>query len=282
MVRALAALALAAGCATPPAGDDGDDGPRIVTIGGAVTEIAFALGAGDDVVGVDSSSTYPPAAAALPRVGSHHAVSTEAVLALRPTLVLARRGTAPSTLAQLGDAGVEVATFDDVTDRAGIGRRIDAVARALGREPAGARLVRQTDAALDQAASRIARHAGARPPRVLFVYARGANALQTSGRGTAADTIIELAGGVNAIADVRGFRPVSGEAIVAAQPDVLLMMASGADSLAEHGGVFSIPGVAQTPAGRDRRVVTMDGLYLLGLGPRAPDAALELHRAITP
>lgn len=249
-------------------------GERLVTIGGALTEIVFALGKGDAVVGADTSSTYPPEAARLPRVGSHRRVSAEAVLALRPTHVIASSDTPGAALDQIRGAGIQVTLVEEVTTGAGAAARIRTVGHALDLRREGDELATGFLAELDAAAA-----PGARP-RVMFIYARGTNVLQVAGRGTPAHAIIQLAGGVNAAAELDGFRPLSAESAVAARPDVILMMSTGVASVEGDGGVFALPGIALTPAGRERRLIEMDGLLLLGFGPRLPVAVRQLAAAL--
>jgi iron complex transport system substrate-binding protein len=117
---------------------------------------------------------------------------------------------------------------------------------------------------------------------VLFVYARGAGTVAVAGRATAADEMIRLAGGRNAIDEFDGFKPLTAEAAVTAAPDVVLMLARGIDSLGGADSVWAQPGLAQTPAARGRRLVVMDDLYLLGFGPRTGAAVSDLARQLHP
>lgn len=254
---------------------------RIVTLGGDVTEIAFALGAGAEVVGADTSSVYPDAANALPKVGYQRQVPAEGVLALSPTLIIASdEAGPPPALAQLRDAGVrlEVVTAPDTPD--GAVAKVERIAEILGRQEAGAQAVIALRADLARAAARAKELDGT--PRVLFVYARGANTIMIGGNGTGADEMIRLAGGRNAVEGVDGFKPLTAEAAVAAAPDVLLVMSRGVDSLGGAEALWAQPGLAQTPAAQGRRLVVMDDLYLLGFGPRLGVAVLELQRQFHP
>lgn len=249
---------------------------RIVTLDGAITELVFALGEGANVVGVDTSSTYPPEAAGLPTVGSHHRVSAEAVLALRPTHVLSSARAPATALDQLGAAGVAVTRIEPVEAAGAIGDRIRAIGAALDRGAAADALAARVGADLERARAGVA-SAEVERPRVMFIYARGANVLQVAGTKTPAAEMIELAGGLNAVTAFEGYRPLGAEAVVTAQPDVLLMMTSGAASLQGEAGVFGLPGIELTPAGRYRRLIQMDGLLLLGFAARTGEAVRELR-----
>jgi iron complex transport system substrate-binding protein len=119
-------------------------------------------------------------------------------------------------------------------------------------------------------------------PKVLFVYARGAGTLMVAGRATPADAMIRLAGGRNAVEDFDGFKPLTAEAVVAAAPDVVLMLSRGVESLGGPAAIWTQPGMAQTPAAAQQRLVVMDDLYLLGFGPRLADAVRDLGRQLHP
>ena len=255
---------------------------RLVTLGGDVTEIVYGLGGGADVVAADTSSVYPPEAAALPKVGYQRQLAAEGVLALNPTLILASdEAGPPAAITQLRDAGVTVETIATDDSVAGATTKIRRIAELLGLREAGERLIADMNAALAGAERERARARSA-SPRVLFVYARGAGTVSAGGRSTAADAMIHLAGGRNAIVEFDGFKPLTAEGAVAAAPDVVLMLSRGIESLGGADAVWAQPGLAQTPAAQNRRLVVMDDLYLLGFGPRTGAAVAELTRQLHP
>ena len=248
--------------------------PRIVSVGGSVTEIVYALGAGADVVGVDTSSTHPEAATELPQVGYQRRLSAEGVLSLQPDVVLVSSDAGPPVVLSHLKAAVEVVEIPSVYSIAGAEDKIRLIANILGREEQGEQLVGNLhrDLAVAQAALDRVRS----QPSVLFLYARGLGTLYVSGTGTAADAMIRLAGGVNAVSEYADFKPFTPEAVVAAAPDVLLMLSRGLESLGGIEGLLQLPGIALTEAARRRRVVAMDDLYLSGFGPRLGAALNEL------
>lgn len=254
---------------------------RIVSVGGAVTEIVFALGQGERVVAVDSTSLHPPEADALPDVGYMRRLSAEPILALRPDLVLAVEGSGPpAALDQLRAAGVRVEVVTGDPSVEGIGRRIRAVGALLGAAPAAEALARRVEgelAALERVVAGVPRR-----PAVLFLIGLGRGAPMAGGSGTAADTMIRLAGGRNAAADLEGYKPLSPEAAVAARPELLLVMRQTLEAVGGPEAILSQPALAATPAGASGRLVAMDGLLLLGLGPRTPAAVRELAQALHP
>jgi iron complex transport system substrate-binding protein len=254
---------------------------RVVAVGGATTEILYALGLADRVVGVDSTSLFPPQALRdKPNVGYMRQLSAEGILGLSPQLVLLGAGSGPKeTLAVLAESGVALRPLPDHFSGEGIIERIRAVAAAMGVPARGACLetaVRGDLAALADLRGRI----GA-PRRVLFVMSLVDGRALVAGRGTAADAVIALGGGINAASDVEGYKPFGDEAVLLAQPDLVLTMQRGAQEV-EAPAVFSRPGFAQTPAGARRAFLSLDGHLLLGFGPRTPEAARAIAAALDP
>lgn len=253
----------------------GAPAPRLVSLSGPVSEIVCALGRQGQLVGVDVTSTYPAALEKLPKVGHSRNISAEGVLALRPTLVVGTtESLKPEVAAQLRSAGVAVQLFQQEFSVAGTQQLIKDVAAAFGATAQVPAVLGQLTADL----AKVRKPAGA--PKVLFIYARGAGTLMVAGQGTSAEKIIQLAGGQNAAAGFTDFKPLTAEALVAANPDVLLLFDSGLASLGGKAGLANIPGVAQTTAGRTGRVVEMDGELLTGFGPRLGLAAAELARKL--
>jgi len=261
------------------------DTSRVITLGGDLSEIVFALGEAEHLVAVDTSSTYPPERVAnLPKVGYVRQLSAEGVLSLNPSLILASEDAGPpEVVEQLKAAGVPYLTVPGEDSVEGAKTKIRTVAQAFGAEARAEDLVRQID--LDVAEARLytdAARVSETKPRVMFVYARGAGTLSVSGTGTSAHAMIELAGGENAVTEYEGYKPLTAEAAVAASPDVLLFLSRGLESIGGVEGVGDLPGLAQTPAWEARRTVALDDLYLLGFGPRVGQAVLDLTRALYP
>lgn len=254
---------------------------RLVSIGGVVTEILFALGAGDRIVAVDSTSSYPPEADALPDVGYIRQLVAEPIIALEPSLVLMLDGAGPpTTVEQLQAAKVPIRTVPDDPTAPGIAEKIRIVGDAVGLGPEGRALADRVDGELARLAGGIS--AVEERPSVLFVLAASNGRLLAAGDGTSAAEIIELAGGRNAIVGFEDYRPLSAEAAVAAEPDLLLFMDRTLDEMGGMAGVLARPELALTPAAQAGRVKAMDGLLLLGFGPRTPQAVRELAAAIHP
>jgi iron complex transport system substrate-binding protein len=273
----LAALGLALAGAPGRAADT----TRLVSIGGAVTEIVYALGAGDRLVAVDTTSLYPAAARKLPNVGYMRQLSAEGVLSLRPSLVLITKDAGPpAALKQLGDAGTALQLVPDEPSAEGAAAKIRAVAEILGAGPKGARIAEALTRDLARLEQRIA-PLKARP-KVVFVLSIGQGAPLAAGRNTTADAMIRLAGGVNAIAGYEGYKLLSPEAAVAAAPDAILVTSHSVELLGGADAILARPELKLTPAGKAHRLIAMDGLYLLGFGPRLAFAVRDLAKALHP
>ncbi len=255
--------------------------PRIVTTSGSITEIVFALGKGESVVAVDTTSFYPRKVLSLPKIGYMRQLSAEGILALAPTIILASSDSGPPpVIEQLRGAGVTLAMIKEEHEATGVVPKIRAVAMALGDTEAGNRLADDVAAQFDRLAKRVARTTSR--PRVMFVLSAGRGAPLAAGRDTAADGAIRAAGGINVMDAYSGYKPVSTEMAVGSGPDILVAMQHTVEEAGGPEQFLALPQLANTPAGRNKRLVSMDGSYLLGFGPRAPAALTELAQAFHP
>ncbi len=255
---------------------------RIVSVGGALTELIYELGAESELVGVDSTSLFPQAATRLPNVGYARTLAAEGLLSLAPTLIVATEEAGPPTvLRQLETAKVPLHVlradhrFDGIVDRT---RRLGEL---LGRPTQATALIQrlQKDWAFSQqTVARVA--AGHRAPRVLFVLSNAANQARIAGADTAADAMLTYAGAVNALQGVQGYKMLSPEAAIAAAPEVILATTQGLEASGGLDGLLRLPGLAQTPAGQRRRVVALETMEMLGFGPRLPQALQKLATAL--
>jgi iron complex transport system substrate-binding protein len=258
-----------------------ENSKRIISIGGAITEILYAMGLEDRIIGVDITSIFPPRALKdKPNVGYMRQLSPEGVLGLGPTLVLANDGSGPKeAVAVLESASVPFVRIPDHFTGEGIIERIRLVAAATGVPARGECLVKEVDAGLSRLA--VLRKGIANPARVIFILSFTNGKPTVAGRNTAADGIIKLAGGVNAFSDFEGYKMVSDEAIVAAKPDAVLGM-ERSNFMMTPAEVFQNPAFSLTPAAARKSYISMNGLYLLGFGPRTAQAASDLARTLYP
>lgn len=277
VMRVLPALLLAAATTAMAA----EPTPRkLVTVGPAVTDTVLALGLGEQVVGVDDSSVVLLRASRVQKVGYQRALSAEGLLALGVQLLLVTAEAGPPTvLEQLRGVGVTVAVIPNEPTVEATRQRIREVSRLVGRQEQGQALLAKMDEELARAATRVESLKGKSCPRVLSIHARGAGALMVAGQKTTADTLIQLAGGVNVITSYEGYRPLTAEAVVQAQPDIILLPRSLLESSGGAEGLARLPGLS---VARGWRVAPLDDVHLMGFGPRLGAAVLQLVEQLHP
>lgn len=248
---------------------------RVIAAGGSVAEIIHALGAGDLLIARDTTSSFPPEVETLPDIGYVRALSAENLVAMDPDMIIAEHDAGPpEVLDVLMRTGIPLVMVPQALDPDGVTAKIAAVAGALNLPDKGQALQDSVAAKLDEA--RAAGAALPAAPRVMFILSMQGGRLLVGGAGSSAEAMITLAGGTNAVTGLDGYKPLTDEAAIAAAPDLILMMDRGGDHAVTLTDIAAHPALRLTPAGAEGRVVTMDGLYLLGFGPRTGDAALEL------
>lgn len=250
---------------------------RVVTVGGAITEAVYAIGGGRLLVGSDTTSYYPPAAAGLPKVGYMRALSVEGILSLRPDLVIMSEESGPPTaIQQLKLAGIDILPLKAARRMADVKEHVTELGKALGREQTAAALNEQITKRGRILAKAIASQKTR--PRVMFILNHGGGSPMVAGSGTAAESVIEMSGGIN-VADYRGYKPLTPEAAAALNPDFILITKRGLERIGGEQSLLRLPGLALTEAAKNRNLIVMDALLLLGFGPRTPEAAAELNSA---
>jgi iron complex transport system substrate-binding protein len=244
---------------------------RIVSLANGIGETLVSLGAQDRIVGRDETSDIPELSD-VPVVTKAHSVSAERVLALTPDLVLIDSATSPpEAIDQIRAAGVRVVEVPDAWTVAAINQRTQTVADAIaatGFTP----LAFETTAA-----------STGTEPRIAFLYLRGPSAIYLlGGQESGADALITAAGGIDvgAAAGYPPFTPLTAEALISANPDILLVMSKGLASVGGIDGLLDLPGVKQTNAAANRRVIAVDDGVLLSFGPRTPALIDALRSAI--
>jgi iron complex transport system substrate-binding protein len=254
---------------------------RIITISGNVSETVCALGDCGSIVATDSSSLYPENLTKLPQVGYARDLNAEGLLAQKADLLLTTPSAGPDTvLEKIKATGIRIEKVDGGITVDAAKARIASLGEILGRQAEADRLTKELQSDLRKLEAR--RLPIKSPLKVMFVYARGARVLQVSGDKTAAATMIELAGARNAFSSFTEYKALTPEATVAAAPDVILMTKDGMAAVGGTENVWKLPGLAMTPAFTKKRLVVMDDLYLLGMGPRLGKAALDLMDKLYP
>ena len=250
---------------------------RLISIGGALTEIVYLLKANTELVGVDTTSIYPAAATRLPNVGYARNLSAEGILALRPSQLLATEDAGPPiALKQISDARIPLTVlpsshqFKDLIDR------VNTIGRLVHKTDTAQALASRLNLEWSNTQEQVS-HSKIKHIRVLFVLSQNPSQLMVGGAKTSADAMIAYAGARNAISGFSGFKPLTPEAVIAANPDVILVTDQGMKAVGGIGGVLHFPGVNQTRAGKYQKIVSLEAMYLLGFGPRMPLAVAELN-----
>jgi iron complex transport system substrate-binding protein len=257
------------------------DTSRIVSIGGDVTEILYALKADGSIVAVDSTGQFPADALKTKKVvGYMRALSAEGVLSTNPSVIIAAADAGPpEVVALLKASSVPYVEVPDQRTPEGAAAKIRFIASLVGAEKEGERLA--ADLERDFALLAKQRANISKPLRAIFVLTAVNGRATVGGTGTSADAMIRLAGAENAAANVEGYKPLVDEAALELAPDAIVTMRrSGAPFRPED--ILSVPGLKASPAGQANRVIEMDGLYLLSFGPRSAKAARELMHALYP
>lgn len=246
---------------------------RVVVAGGGLTEILYALGVADRIVGVDTTSTWPQAARTKPQIGYLRALAPEGILSLAPSLVITTdEAGPPSTLKLIEATGVPLRELPAPRSAEDVQQTIRTLARLFDRQATGEALISSMKKDLHRAARKVAGYT--QHPRVLFVLAANSQLL-AGGQDTAADAMIHLAGGVNVVG-YRGYKPLTPEATARLAPDVILTVNYVAKETGGAKTLLARPALSLTPAARSKRVVVMDAERLLSFGPRLGQTVAEL------
>ncbi len=247
---------------------------KIVSLSGGITEIVSALGHENEIVGTDVTSTYPETLKSTAKdLGHVRSMTIEPIMAVNPTLILASdKDINPELLGKIKSSGIKTELFSQEYSVNGTKKLIEQVAKALGNSDYQ-KLNDKIDADLQQI------QPIAKKPKVLFIYARG-NMMMVSGKNTPMASLIEIAGGENAVNDFEDFKPLTPEGVVKANPDVLFFFSSGLQGAGGNEGVLKMPGVSQTNAGKNKKIIAMEGGLVSSFGPRLGEAAVALNKLL--
>lgn len=261
-----------------------EDISRIVVLNGDITEVVFALGLGDNVVGVDTSATYPTEALALPKIGYQRSLSAEGILSMAPSVVIGNTlAGPPEVIEQVRSTGTSVVIVEPAISLAGAAAKIRNVAQALGVSDEG----EEKAAGLEMEIAEVkAAAADAQDkPTAVFLYMRGLDSLFLAGQFDLSHELFEASGAIGGggvLGVTERFIPLTAEALAAADPDCIVVFTSGLETVGGRDGLLKVPGVAQTAAGQEGCILDFDGQYIAGGGPRTGSALKELLAAFHP
>ncbi len=254
----------------------------LVTIGGSVTEIVYALGAGDAVIGRDTTSTYPPEALALPDIGYMRQLSPEGILSVNPSAIISIEGAGPpETMEVMEKADVDLAFVPEDYSRDGIIEKVTTIGTLLGLEEKARTLAGEIAAELDPILAKNAARTPDERKSAIFILSLRGGKVMGSGTGTAANGVIEAAGLENAFGDFAGYKTLSDEAVIEAAPDVILLMDGAAGNhVPKNEDVAAQPALALTPAGEAMAIYRIDPVGMMNFGPRFGENLAKLTAEI--
>jgi iron complex transport system substrate-binding protein len=213
-------------------------------------------------------------------VGYARSLSAEGILALRPTQLIATEDAGPPmVLKQIGDAGIPLTIIPSGHQFVDVINRVRTIGRVVYKTDAAEALASRLLLEWNATQKRVA-NSKLNSTRVLFILSQNPNQLMVGGAKTSADAMIDYAGARNAISGFSGFKPLTPEAVIAANPDVILLTDQGMKAVGGIGGVMRFPGVSQTRAGKEQKMISLEAMYLLGFGPRMPLAVAELNQRL--
>lgn len=248
---------------------------QIVSLNGAITETIAALGKGNEIVGKDVTSTYPEDLKAKDLGHVSRNMTIEGIMAVNPTLIIgSEKDSNPELMKRIQESGIKTELINQEFSVEGAKNLIKEVAGIIGVSD-----FQNLNDKIDADIAQIQNFE--KKPKVLFIYARGAGNLMVAGTGTPMEALIKIAGGENAVTEFADFKPLTPESLVQGNPDVILMFDSGIQSLGGIDGILKVPGIEQTNAGKNKKIITMDGGLISNFGPRVGEAALELNKKLT-
>lgn len=252
---------------------------RIITAGSAITETVCALGDCNKIIASDRTSLYPPQIQQLPSIGYRTGINAEGIISLEPTLVIVEKDYVDeAVIAQLAESKIKLLVIDREHNAEGTKKLIEAIGNVLGKQTEAKDLIDGLERSLIQVKSWLVKAVS--KPRVLCVYNRGSNTVSMAGDDTFAD-ILRYVGAENAVS-VEGYKPLSTEALIVANPDYLIFLSTGYESVGGMEGVLKIPGVLQTTAGKQKQIVSFESLMLTNFGPRLGSTIKELVMILHP
>jgi iron complex transport system substrate-binding protein len=249
---------------------------RVVVLANGVAEIMVALNAKSIVVGRDISSTAD-SLSEIPIVTSGHQVISEKVIALEPDLVIIDASTGPkAAIDQIRSAKIKVVQTPESWSLEDIPSKVLAVGSAIGAPGAAQLLINEliNQSSVNQVSGK---------PRIAFLYLRGTSTVYLiGGPGSGADSLIKAIGGVDVGAEnlPRAFNSLTAESLANLNPDVLLVMTKGLESVGGIDGLIKLPGIAQTEAGKRKAIIDVDDSLMLSFGPRSYSLLNKLAKSV--
>ena len=267
---ALCAALLVGACAR----DAGSSGERVVCVSKQLNEYLYAIHAESVLVARDLTSIYPPQITKLPSVGYHRALNAEGIISMRPTMLLTDGNFGPAAVGdQVKKVGIPIVTMTPGSGQDSAQLLMKSLGERFHHEHDADSVVAAWRADVSAALADTAKWASGKRPRVLVMHmGQIANSYLALKRGSVADQVINWTGGVNAVDSVGGMMRLNPELIAKAAPDIIIATDVGFDRLGSADKFAEMPGVAETPAGKAKRIYRIDESYIMYYGPRTAQA----------
>jgi len=252
------------------------DASRITVAGGSITEIIYALEQDEKLVAVDITSNFPKQASELPSIGYVRALSAEGVLSLSPSLILGENDMGPAAvMEQLSRVGIDIKIIPEENTADGIIDKVSCVANILDMSDYDKNLV-LNDLRNEVSDLHSIVKSNQSPKKVMFILGMESGSPTVGGKGTSADGFIKMTGGINVMNSFEGWKPVSTESIIEASPDFIIISNRGLSSFKTVEKLGQHPTLIFTPASKRNNIIALDGMAMLGFGPRTISSAKEV------
>ena len=253
------------------------DSDRITVAGGSVTEILYFLGSEDKIIAVDITSNYPEEAKDFPSIGYVRNLSAEGILSLKPSIIIGEDDMGPASVVdQIKRTGIDIYVIEEIHTSDGIIDKIRCIGNILGKKEKTSQLIKDAISPIKKELDEKSNNPELDNIKVMFILSMDSGTPVVSGKETSADGFINMTGASNAFNDFEGWKPVGTESIINASPDFILISNRGAHSYSDLDKIFEHPAIKYTPAALNGNIIALDGMEMLGFGPRTISSALKL------
>ena len=255
---------------------------RITVAGGSVTEILYFLGSEDKIIAVDVTSNYPEEAQNFPSIGYVRNLSAEGILSLKPSIIIGEDDMGPpSVIDQIKRTGIDIYVIQENHTSEGIIDKIKCIGNIVGKKEKTSELIEDVINPLKNELDIKSNNPNLDNVKVMFILSMDSGTPVVSGKKTSADGFINMTGASNAFKDFEGWKPVGTESIINAAPDFILISNRGAHSYSDLDKISEHPSIKYTPAALNGNIIALDGMEMLGFGPRTISSALKLSDIFT-
>ena len=256
------------------------DPSRIAVAGGSITEFIYLLKKDVQIIAVDTTSNYPKQTSGLPSIGYVRNLSAEGILSLKPTLILGEHDMGPpEVLNQLEKVSVEVKRIEERQAAMGIVEKFECIAKILNVPTSESEYLKENLLAFATNLEEI-RSVGTKRPRVALILSFIDGSPILAGNATSGDGVLKMIGATNVFSDIDGWKPATRESLLAKNPDYIVITERGLKAQGGMAGLEKNPGLRLTSAVKEKNVYALDGMALLGFGPRTLETAISLSEKL--